>query len=659
MRIKQFIYLLTAALVLGACSEELSTGQSASGETVTVSLSLQASEMQQVNLTGSSSSSSVQATRSVTALADADEEVIDNLWVFEYADGAYVRGQYLSQVDVDKLTLDLSTASSANIYFVANVGEAAYKGKTLATETAFKNYNLSITDEASITPSAGYLPMFKVVKAVTIPDYFESGATVTLDYMVSRVDLTYTVTSNMSSNFVLKQSRLINVPRYLYPYIDPDIASGTNFPTDTLTTQNFAREDLADATTGTLTFYLPDNRRGVGSNTAATDAKLKAGIENATAVQLIGYKDGDEVTYNLYLGGDEFNDYNLERNTKYTLTADLDGTSTGDLRVTQSQTSNTYIIEPGGTLYIPVKRANQSDLGEQLADVSTGWTPGILWRDNSSLTISATDIGNGVMEVTASSTTATGNALVYITDGTNILWSWQIWVTSYDPDSENETYNGYTFMDRNLGAASDVAGTANALGLLYQWGRKDPLARSSATTADNTTLQTFYSGGSGSTAYTKGNTTAPTTSANNLKNSVRNPGVFYYNASTPNDWYCGSSTTQNGVLWGTTKTVYDPCPSGWKVAPLAAFSTWSTSTSTWNSTNLGRTFTAASGSWYPATGFRVQSSGALSGVGATGYYWSSAISTINASDLAFNSSAVYPATTGNRSNGCAVRCVQE
>jgi hypothetical protein len=264
-----------------------------------------------------------------------------------------------------------------------------------------------------------------------------------------------------------------------------------------------------------------------------------------------------------------------------------------------------------------------------------------------------------VMEVTASSTTATGNALVYITDGTNILWSWQIWVTAYDPSSENETYNGYTFMDRNLGATSDVAGNVNALGFLYQWGRKDPFARSSSAAVDNTTLQTFYSGGSGSTAYTKGNTTAPTTSANNLKNSVRNPGVFYYNASTPYDWYCGSSTTQNDVLWGTTKTVYDPCPSGWKVAPLAAFSTWSTSTSTWNSTNLGRTFTAASGSWYPATGIRSNTAGGLANVGSYGYYCSSGVSTIYANLMYFYSSGV--SLTGNpyRGNGFAVRCVQE
>ncbi len=663
MRMKQFIYLATALLIFGACSQDQAdNGLPASGEIITVSLSLQPSDMRQVNLSDGSSSVA-KVTRSVTALADAAEKVIDNLWVFEYVDGTYVRGQYLSTVDASNLNLDLSKATSANIYFVANVGEAAYKGKTLGTETAFKNYNLAITNEASITPSAGYLPMFGEAPGVAIPDYFKSGATVTLDYMVSRVDFSYTVTGNMSSGFVLKQARLIGVPRYMYPYINPenmdaDDTNDTNFPADTLTTQMFDREaiDVANATAGSLTFYLPDNRRGVGANTAATDAKLKAGLDNATAIQLIGYKDGDEITYNFYLGGDQFNDYNLKRNTKYTLTADLDGTSTGDLRVTKSQAANTYLLKPGRSVLIPVKRANQSDLGEQLADVSTGWTPVVLWRDNSALDIAVTDTGNGVMEVTASSATAEGNAVVYIKDGSdNILWSWHVWVTNYDPQSENDMYNGFTFMDRNLGALNDTKNVAGALGLLYQWGRKDPFVGSSD--VSSATLQTLYSGGSGSVTFTLTSTATPSGSANNLIVVIRNPDVFYYGTSSPYDWYLGSSTKQNDVLWGITKTVYDPCPAGWKVPPSSAFSSWEHPAYTWD-TN-GRSVSTVANSWYPATGKRSSNGVGLSSVGTDGYYWSSTPNGTRGTYLYFEDTSVTKDRVGDRAYGFSVRCVQE
>lgn len=661
MKIKQFIYLATALLVFGACSEDLNTDRQSAGETVTVGVSLQPSDMQQVELSGNPLSSALTVTRSVTALTDDAEKVINNLWVFEYVGGTYVRGQYLSTVDATKLNLDLSTATNANIYFVANVGQAAYKGQTLATETDFQNYSLSITDEASITPSAGYLPMFGAVTSVAVPGYFTSGATVTMDYMVSRIDLTYTVTGNMSAGFVLKQSRLINVPVSMYPYIDSAISDATHFPADGLTTQDFVRENLDESNTmgGTLTFYLPDNRRGEGSNTAGSDAKLKGGIGDATAIQLIGYRDGDEITYNFYLGGDEFNDYNLKRNTKYTLTADLDGTSTGDLRVTKTETSNTYMVKPGETVMIPVKRANQSDLGEQLPDLSTGWTPEVLWRDNSSLVITATDAGNGMMEVTASDATATGNALVYITDGTNILWSWQIWVTDYDPASENETYNSYTFMNRNLGAVNNTKGNLGSFGLLYQWGRKDPFRGSRSTTVDNTTLKIFYSGDSGTTSYSDSFIKAPSTAANNLENSVRNPNVFYIDsdANKGSDWYCGANLSHNDVLWGTTKTVYDPCPTGWKVPPTEAFSSWTTSYA-WNSSSLGRSVPGITDSWYPATGARNWKTAGLGSVGKNGYYQTSQLSTLGF--LNFSPTTIYqPQLSGGRADGFTIRCVQE
>ncbi len=681
MNIKQFIYLATALLVLGGCSEDLGTGQPVGGEAITVDLSLQPSGMTQVNLSGSSSSSALKATRSITALTDDAEKVINNLWVFQYVGGTYVRGQYLSQVNASKLNLDLSKATGATIYFVANVGEAAYKGKTLATETDFKNSSLSITNEASITPSAGSLPMFGEVTSVAIPDYFKGGATVTMTYMVSRVDLSYEVTSNMSSDFQIKQARLINVPRYMYPYINPenmdaDDTNDTNFPADTLTTVAFARENIAadKATSGTLTFYLPDNRRGLGDNTAGSDATQKAGIAKATAVQLIGNTNGAEVIYNIYLGEDQYNDYNLKRNTKYTLTAQLDGTSTNDARVVGSgETANCYIVKPGGMVLIPVRRANQSDLGEQLADVTTGWTPGVLWRDNSDLMITATDAGNGMMEVTASSATAIGNALVYIkkagsVSADSILWSWHIWVTDYDPETENQTYpaiDGYTFMDRNIGALNDTPGDAGALGLMYQWGRKDPFAGSSAT--NSSTLRSLYSDGTDNKPYPSTNTAAPTDVANNLENAIRNPGVFYFNTGVKkNDWYCGSSTTQNSTLWGITKTVYDPCPSGWKVALREAFSSFSTTTFLRNGTTAaewdalpGRFLdNESTGSWFPSNGYRNSGSGILSDVAKYGCYWSSAFGIIT-DKLLFTNSTVSPHFGAFRADGYAVRCVQE
>ena len=69
-----------------------------------------------------------------------------------------------------------------------------------------------------------------------------------------------------------------------------------------------------------------------------------------------------------------------------------------------------------------------------------------------------------------------GNALIGLFDAWgNCIWSWHIWVASYNPDSSAQTYaSGAVFMDRNLGAIGTDYTQSAACGLYYQWGRKDP-----------------------------------------------------------------------------------------------------------------------------------------------------------------------------------------
>ncbi|MDE7005510.1 MAG: hypothetical protein K2O82_03180, partial [Alistipes sp.] len=67
-----------------------------------------------------------------------------------------------------------------------------------------------------------------------------------------------------------------------------------------------------------------------------------------------------------------------------------------------------------------------------------------------------------------------GNALIgaYDTNG-NLLWSWHVWVSDYDPESAPLELNGHTMMSRNLGARANANSTNNEIlssyGLFYQW----------------------------------------------------------------------------------------------------------------------------------------------------------------------------------------------
>ena len=73
---------------------------------------------------------------------------------------------------------------------------------------------------------------------------------------------------------------------------------------------------------------------------------------------------------------------------------------------------------------------------------------------------------------------AKGNAVVKLMDKDGkVRWSYHFWMTNTGTAVPEVTIGGYTFMDRNIGALTNQAPAAkesDAVGMHYQWGRKDP-----------------------------------------------------------------------------------------------------------------------------------------------------------------------------------------
>ncbi|MDE7305729.1 MAG: DUF4906 domain-containing protein, partial [Alistipes sp.] len=283
-----------------------------------------------------------------------------------------------------------------------------------------------------------------------------------------------------------------------------------------------------------------------------------------------------------------------------------------------------------------------------------------------------------------------GNALLAVYDkDNNIAWSWHIWSTDYDPTTSAVTHvggsNSYQLMDRNLGAFANEPDDPASYGLLYQWGRKDPFVGSG----------TNVVGEQMKVLETVDQAQAGTTWAARLEYAAKNPTTFMCQRDTKcydwlgiNDW-----STQADNLWGNpndlatinktsynthkgAKSVYDPCPVGWMVPPQDTWIqfiknvTWTNQygsttvadfnvnggwSAGWNFyTNYAQTIQA----YYPAAGYRYRESGALTGVGSNGYYWSSssyAAGNINAGSLSFLSGNVYPLNGNCRAYGFSVR----
>ena len=277
--------------------------------------------------------------------------------------------------------------------------------------------------------------------------------------------------------------------------------------------------------------------------------------------------------------------------------------------------SNSYIVAPGATIYIPVSRATTGNAAN-FPDGSS-FTTGLLWSDVSATHVTPT-VSDRYIKVVAGTTE--GNSVVYAKNASNnIVWSWHIWVTSYVPNTTTINYNGKVWMDRNLGAQTNGT-TSTAYGLYYQWGRKDPFPGG---TNGSTTWPTTY----GSSLATIGS--GPVKS---LLTSIQNPNIFYKN--TANTGYYDWLTPQNGSLWNNSgKTVYDPCPTGWRVPLNTEFSGVLPSNT-------------LSGHWdYPGIFYDATS---------IGFWWSGVASSTDAYCL-YSYGFV---TNGLRANGFCVRCVK-
>jgi hypothetical protein len=231
--------------------------------------------------------------------------------------------------------------------------------------------------------------------------------------------------------------------------------------------------------------------------------------------------------------------------------------------------ANCYMVTPGGSISIPITRA--ITIGGM--DTSGEATVETLWDDNAVIKgrPMLSDSGASRM-ITVKTSSKQGNAVIVIkgANGT-IYWSWHIWVVDYDPDEDSDDVRNegwtwtnpnnpaYTFMDRNLGATDNRFNPAS-VGLMYQWGRKDPFPSGIAGAAGYAYAGYFKDEQIDRMTTTSGN-------ERNIRDvileSIRKPATIFPGLGTNNDWLPGPS-----ALWNTgkhEKSVFDPCPKGWRI----------------------------------------------------------------------------------------------
>ena len=225
----------------------------------------------------------------------------------------------------------------------------------------------------------------------------------------------------------------------------------------------------------------------------------------------------------------------------------------GYINLSADGTANSYIISDIGSYMFDAGVKGNSD--EEINGISAS----LIWevdayRDSRESNIHDIRLENGLVKFYLADN-APGNALIAVHDDYGvIIWSWHIWIVDYDPETEFHTYlpsaeaEPVIMMDRVLGASQSEPDYNNlgntwelTAGMLYQWGRKDPLIYD---LLNDTSIYRY----------------------NSVEDAIARPltsAHYDYWWIEPFDY----------TLWSSTaKTKYDPCPAGWRMPGPEVFS---------------------------------------------------------------------------------------
>ena len=334
---------------------------------------------------------------------------------------------------------------------------------------------------------------------------------------------------------------------------------------------------------------------------------------------------------------------------------DLEGEDTPAEAVNLSEngTANSYIVSAAGSYEFTPTKGNSNESVGTISSVEVLWEsfgPGNVQKGDIIKSVSY----DGKIAFQTADTSKEGNAVIATKDASgNILWSWHIWLTD-EPQGQVYYNNAGTMMDRDLGAPDPVSN-----GLLYQWGRKDPfLGGIYCITGDESTI-------------TWPSAVASDASNGTIEYATANPTTFITSNNHNNDWYYTGDSSTDNTRWAESvkaKSIYDPCPAGWRVPDGGADGVWSKALGSPSEFkheiylyyfNFAGKLGSDANIIYPVSHFIDANQGKRVDFGASSY-WSASPSSNDTYTLTISYMGyIYPSSYKNRAYGYSIRCLKE
>jgi len=350
----------------------------------------------------------------------------------------------------------------------------------------------------------------------------------------------------------------------------------------------------------------------------------------------------------------------------YTLTIVQGGRKFTDLST--SGASNTYMINKAGLYKFNATIKGNGVVPTSQSGMSSTITPikaKVLWctyntaiapEDVESLITVMDCVGGYVFfRSTDLSKLVPGNAVIAATDAAdNILWTWQIWQTEETSIIEATAAK---WMDRNLGAV--VANLHNdplSSGLMYQWGRKDPFRCCPAMEGIK------YIGTAGAEWPEPANVSAANGTIAYLTAHPMDFPKASANGDNKNDWFYPYNDPVHDDLWSAPgKTMFDPCPLGYRV-PTAAEAADIATTFSLSKADI-KTAECGCGNdkwWYTYAGGLSYDSGIPTNVGLYCYTHASGVSSANGMGTRGHQTSInFGGAAMGKAWATPIRCVKE
>ena len=349
----------------------------------------------------------------------------------------------------------------------------------------------------------------------------------------------------------------------------------------------------------------------------------------------------------------------------------------------------------------------------------------VVWADAANLVHSpsiAHDGGNAFLDFEVKeSDIQSGNAVVAVTKGSGasktVLWSWHLWFAPKDALDKikvtNHQNKDYYFTKEALGwkptlwsgstyssartvkvkVEQTVANNGTKAYTVINITQKPGSVKRGATTFYQFGRKDAFPGVDASKLAANSHFTANAGDNMSITNGILNPDKFYISGSNWwNNYGYYNLWSADNIVTGTynvgndnpvVKTVYDPCPVGFKMPANNAFTGFTANgqnngtmnidgTDNWQTfkNNFGYNFWTSSSKtatiYFPASGYRNNDDGSLGNVGTHGRYWSAVPgNTSYGCNLSFGyyynigPGYLYPLYSNLRTCGLAVQAVEE